>query len=135
MPDRMIIERDVSLVVRDGTTLRADVYRPEATATAPAVGLRVPYDRSPPLAPASGLDPERAVAAGLAVVCQDTRGRHGSEGEFIPFIHEATDGYDTIEWVAGQPWCSGAVGMAGRSYAGATQWLAAIAQPPHLRAI
>ena len=45
------------------------------------------------------------------------------------------DGYDTVEWVADQPWCTGQVGMTGGSYVGACQWLTAVLQPPHLRAI
>jgi len=63
------------------------------------------------------------------------RGVHDSAGAFDPFVNEAADGHDTIAWVAAQPWCTGAVGMAGRSYVGATQWLAAAEQPPALRAI
>jgi putative CocE/NonD family hydrolase len=63
------------------------------------------------------------------------RGQHGSEGEFNPFLREGPDGYDTVEWVATQPWCDGTVGMAGRSYPAATQWRAALEQPPSLRAI
>lgn len=54
---------------------------------------------------------------------------------FYPFRSEGADGFDTVEWVAAQPWCNGAVGMAGRSYTAATQWLAAAERPPHLRAI
>src|SRR5207244_3943862 len=81
------------------------------------------------------LDPERAVQAGFAVVCQDTRGRHASAGEFYSFFDEAPDGYDSVEWVAAQPWCDGAVGMAGKSYGAATQWFAAVESPPHLKAL
>src|SRR5262249_39165432 len=49
-----------------------------------------------------------------------------------PFRSESQDGFDTVEWCAAQPWSSGKVGMYGMSYVGATQWLAAIAAPPHL---
>jgi putative CocE/NonD family hydrolase len=82
-----------------------------------------------------GILPLRALDAGFALVYQDTRGRYQSDGTFYPFIHEGQDGYDTVEWVASQPWCSGAVGMTGASYFGATQWLSAIQRPPHLKAI
>jgi putative CocE/NonD family hydrolase len=121
--------------MRDGTLLRADVYRPEAAARVPVVVCRVPYDRSHPLVPSAALDPERAVERGFAVVCQDTRGRYGSEGHFRPFEDDARDGYDTVEWAAAQPWSTGAVGMAGRSYGACVQWLAAAERPPHLRAL
>jgi putative CocE/NonD family hydrolase len=121
--------------MRDGTVLKADVYRPDTDARVPVIVCRIPYDRSHPLIPASAIDPSRAVEAGFAVVCQDTRGRFASEGQFYPFVYEARDGYDTVEWAAAQPWCTGAVGLAGRSYSGAAQWLAAAEQPPHLRAM
>ena len=70
-----------------------------------------------------------------AVVIQDTRGRYTSEGEFYAFRDDIHDGYDTVEWVASQPWSLGKVGMYGNSYVGATQWQAAKSCPPHLAAI
>jgi putative CocE/NonD family hydrolase len=131
----MIEERDTPVQMRDGVLLRADIYRPETQGKVPAVLGRTPYDRTfGPTLPAI-LDPEATVAAGLALVTMDVRGQHGSDGEFHPFRTERADGYDSVEWVAAQEWCSGAVAMVGRSYAAATQWLAAAAQPPHLRAI
>jgi hypothetical protein len=131
----VIVEREVAVPMRDGVVLRADVYRPQTGERVPAIVNRTPYDRTSPLIPPAALDPERAVEAGFALVCQDVRGQHGSEGEFYTFGAEGPDGYDTVEWAAAQPWCSGEVGMAGRSYAAAAQWLAAIEAPPHLRAI
>jgi putative CocE/NonD family hydrolase len=69
------------------------------------------------------------------VVVQDTRGRFKSDGQFSLFAGEAEDGYDTVAWCASQPWSNGQVGMYGASYFGATQWLAATANPPALKAI
>jgi uncharacterized protein len=135
MSDRLLLERNVPVPMRDGRVLRADVYRPDVAAPVPVVVSRVPYDKSLPLIPPAALDPVRAVEAGFAMVCQDVRGRYQSGDDFHPFVHEGRDGYDTVEWAAAQPWSSGAVGMAGRSYAGTTQWLAAMEQPPHLSAI
>ena len=66
---------------------------------------------------------------------QDVRGRYRSGGEFDPMRQEAADGYDAVEWAAGQPWSDGKVGMIGGSYVGLTQWQAAGEQPPHLVAI
>jgi len=131
----MIVERALAVRMRDGAVLLADVYRPEREQPVAAVLNRTPYDRSFSLTPPAALDPEIVTDAGLALVCQDVRGQFGSEGDFYPLVSEGRDGYDTVEWVASQPWCSGAVVMAGRSYGGATQWLAAIERPPHLVAI
>ena len=69
------------------------------------------------------------------MVVQDVRGRGTSDGTFEPFVAEEADGADTVAWVAEQPWCDGRVTMAGMSYVGATQWLAAAARPPALKAI
>jgi hypothetical protein len=66
---------------------------------------------------------------------QDVRGRYASDGEFVAYQNEGRDGYDTIEWVAKQPWCDGNVGTFGLSYPGAVQWLAAVENPPHLKAM
>jgi uncharacterized protein len=131
----LIFERDVAVPMRDGAVLRADLYRPETSARVPAIVTRTPYDKGRPMVPIAAIDPAPAVEAGLALVCQDTRGRHASEGTFAPFVYEPHDSYDTVEWTAAQQWCNGEIGMAGRSYSGATQWAAAIEQPPHLKAI
>jgi putative CocE/NonD family hydrolase len=72
---------------------------------------------------------------GYVVVIQDTRGRYASEGEFYTFKNEPNDGYDTVEWAAALSYADGKVGMFGGSYVGATQFLAAIAHPPHLAGI
>jgi putative CocE/NonD family hydrolase len=128
-------ERDVAVPMRDGVELRADVYRPDGDAPVPAVLNRTCYDRSFSMTPPASIDPDVAVEAGYALVCQDVRGQYGSPGDFYPFRYERDDGYDSVEWVAAQPWCNGEVFMSGRSYSGATQWLAAAEQPPHLKAV
>ncbi|HEX2233466.1 MAG TPA: CocE/NonD family hydrolase [Thermoleophilaceae bacterium] len=128
-------ESGLEMEMRDGTVLRADAWLPDSGGPVPAVLSRTPYDRTLGLTPVAALDPERAVAAGLAMVCQDVRGQHGSEGRFTPFESEGPDGHDSVEWVAAQDWCDGRVAMSGRSYAAATQWRAALEQPEHLAAI
>ena len=72
---------------------------------------------------------------GHIAYCIPVRGRFRSEGAWEPMRHEAEDGYDSVEWAAGLPGSSGAVGMFGLSYFGFTQWMAARAAPPHLKAI
>ena len=128
-------ESDVPLMLRDGTITYVDVYRPDNGDTYPALLMRTPYNKSTPISRSSYIDAIRAAMNGYAVVIQDVRGRFSSDGEFYPFVNEIDDGYDSVEWVAGQSWCSGKVGMFGNSYLGATQWLAAKAKPPSLAAI
>ena len=85
--------------------------------------------------PSGALDPATAVSAGFAVVVQDVRGTGTSGGSFEPYVNEADDGFDTIAWVAAQPWCDGRVVMSGMSYVGVVQWLAASRRPPALVAL
>src|SRR5215831_11102958 len=119
--------------VRDGVTLRADVMLPAAQGTFPVLVYRTPYSKNQ--APSTWTTFPKAVARGYAVVVEDVRGRYESEGEFDPYKKEGTDGYDTIEWAAAQPWSNGSVGTFGLSYPGAVQWLAAMENPPHLKAM
>ncbi|GAA1810135.1 CocE/NonD family hydrolase [Planosporangium flavigriseum] len=127
------VHHDVRVPMRDGVHLSADVYLPADT-PAPALVLRTPYNKR--VGEFEGYaHPSWYARHGFAVVCQDVRGTYESEGTLRPFHQEAEDGYDTIEWVAAQPWCDGAVGTYGFSYPGATQLLAATQSPPHLRAI
>lgn len=128
------IERDVDVVVRDGTALSAEVWRLDDEERRPAILLRTAYGKEG-AAPTAIADARLATARGYAMVLQDVRGRGASGGTFEPFVHERDDGADTIAWVARQPWCDGRVVMAGMSYDGAVQWLAASAGPPALRAI
>ena len=125
-----IVERGVAVKMRDGTILRADIYRPNVPGKFPILLTRTPYDKNNDLS--FGL---KGAARGYVVINQDVRGRYTSDGEWYPFLHETDDGYDTIEWAAALPYSDGRVGMYGGSYVGATQMLAAIAHPPHLAGI
>ncbi|NKY54600.1 CocE/NonD family hydrolase [Nocardia flavorosea] len=129
----MEIEFDVEATMRDGTVLRADVYRPTGDGPWPVLVHRTPYDRRVSIQ--SVLDPYIAASRGYMLVHQDSRGRLRSEGEWLPFTYEVEDGYDTVRWAAGLPGSNGVVGMIGASYTGNTQWAAALAKPPELRAI
>jgi hypothetical protein len=125
--DSVIIEHGVEVKMRDGTILRADIFRPSAPGKFPILLTRTPYDKR------HDLDFSlKGVARGYVVINQDVRGRYTSDGEWYPFVHESDDGYDTIEWAAALPYSDGRIGMYGGSYVGATQMLAAIAHPPHL---
>jgi pimeloyl-ACP methyl ester carboxylesterase len=127
------IRYDQRAPMRDGVELSADVYLPgEGEGPWPAILYRTPYDNSTAAFPELG---RYHAGRGYAFVAQDVRGRGDSDGRFEPFVAEAADGHDTVEWVAAQPWCDGAVGMMGGSYAGFVQWVAARERPPHLRAL
>ena len=127
----VVVEKNVSAEMRDGVVLRADVYRPDAPGTFPALLRRTPYSKNAGDSP----DGFREVAAlGYVVVVQDTRGRYASEGVAVPH-DESEDGYDTVEWVASLPYVNGRVGMYGGSYLATTQLTAASLAPPHLVSI
>jgi uncharacterized protein len=120
----------ISVPMRDGIKLVTDVYRDDAVTKAPVVLMRTPYDRTKAKGTA-----ERWAKSGYVAVMQDCRGTRASEGVMAPYNNEGQDGYDTIEWITRQPWCSGRVGMMGGSYVGAVQWQAAAENPPGLAAI
>lgn len=128
----VIEELEVEVPMRDGVILRGNLFRPEGASDVPALLMRTPYGKGTRRY-------DRLVRAGYAVMCQDTRGRYSSDGTFVLFSEDETpdgqDGCDTIEWLAGQPWCSGKVGTFGPSYNAWMQWEAAALQPPALVAM
>jgi putative CocE/NonD family hydrolase len=127
------LTKDVAVPMRDATILRADVLLPSSAGRFPVLIYRTPYGKQFALKEYKTF--EKAVARGYAVIIQDVRGRYASDGEFNPYQNEGRDGYDTIEWAARQPWSDGNVGTFGLSYPGAVQWLAAVENPPHLKAM
>ncbi len=158
----MQIDWDVEITMDDGVVLRADVYRPDEAGRYPALMSYGPYGKGLSFAegyPAqwqsltaehpeilrgsSGkyanwetADPERWVPFGYVCIRVDSRGAGRSPGVIDCFSpREAQDFHDCIEWAAQQPWSNGKIGLAGVSYYGATQWLAAARRPPHLAAI
>src|ERR1043166_6058329 len=135
MGDSVKIDCNVTIPMRDGVTLRADVYRPDDATSHPVLLARLPYNKDLSPISLSLLSPIRAARRGYVVVIQDTRGRFKSDGQFSLFVGEAEDGFDTVGWCAAQPWSNGAVGMYGASYFGATQWLTATAAPSALKVI
>lgn len=126
---------NVYATMRDGVKLACDIRLPDSGEPVPAILLRTPYlkDRIPKDDLYANY--EELTNAGYAVVNQDCRGTGKSEG-FLDATgaSEINDGYDTIEWVAGQDWCNGKVGMHGLSYFGFDQMAAAEGNPPHLAA-
>jgi putative CocE/NonD family hydrolase len=127
---KTIVDKGVHMKTRDGVDLVCDVVRPNDDQKHPAILTRTPYGRG-----AEAAGGQFYASRGYVFVAQDCRGREDSAGEWDPFVHEGPDGYDTVQWVASQPWCNGKVGMIGGSYGGLVQWSAAVLHPPALKCI
>lgn len=127
------VMKNVEVPMRDGTILRADVWLPLQQGRFPTLVYRTPYGKES--APKEWTTFNKLPERGYAVVIQDVRGRYESDGDFVAYQNEGKDGYDTIEWAARQRWSDGNVGTFGLSYPGAVQWLAAVENPPHLKAM
>lgn len=121
---------NVQIPMRDGVKLSADVYRPEADGKFPVILCRTPYSNDSKAQFDFGM---YFASHGYVYMAEDSRGRLDSGGTFLPLFDEGRDGYDTIEWAAGQPWSTGKVGTIGGSYAGWNQWLAAVEGNDHLK--
>lgn len=127
----MRIAWNTRVPMRDGVTLSADIYAPDGEPRTTLLA-RTPYNKN------TAEHQQRAQAYagdGCNFVWMDVRGRGDSDGEFVPWRNEGSDGYDAIEWVAAQPWCNGEVVTWGQSYLGCIQWMTALLQPPHLAAM
>jgi len=129
-----VVVPNIQFRARDDVTLTADLYLPALNGKAvdgsfPTLLERTPYLKDSIRYARRG---HWYARRGYAVIMNDVRGRGESEGEWYPFAKEAPDGYDTVEWIAKQPWCSGKVGTMGASYAGSDQSALATLNPPHL---
>jgi len=126
------LTKELWIPMRDGVRLAADLYRPRGVnGKLPVILMRTPYSKD--LWP-----PETAnffASHGFAVVVQDFRGRHKSEGLYRFNRGHRKDGYDTFAWVMAQPWSSGKIGTYGCSYLGEVQIYQAPSLPPGLTAM
>ncbi len=131
-PSRLAIhvQRDVSVPMRDGVNLAADIYLPAEDGLFPVLLSRTPYDKQ-----RGEREATFYAQHGYAVVLVDSRGLYASGGEWRPYVDEGRDGYDTQSWIGEQPWCSGRIGMFGTSYPGFTQLLPAPYRSPHVKAL
>jgi putative CocE/NonD family hydrolase len=118
--------QQVMVAMRDGVELKTTLW--------------IPDDGAYPVVLTRGYSPTGLGGSapswnrrGYGFVSQQTRGNGGEVGR--RFFPDDKDGYDCIQWIAKQPWCNGKVAMWGGSYWGITQWRAAVAQPPALKAI
>jgi hypothetical protein len=126
------VEKDIRVAVRDGTKLALDLYLPAQDGKPlpgkhPTLLARTPYNKS-----GMAADARWFAARGYAVVSNDVRGRYASEGSWRMIVDDPNDGYDIVDWIGKQPWCSGKVGTLGTSYVGGTQHALACARPPYL---
>ena len=121
----------VRVPMRDGVRLATNVFRPAGGGRWPTLLIRTPYGKGADITPHY----KSFVDHGYAMVIQDVRGRHDSEGVFRVYDQEGPDGEDTLNWISRQPWSDGKVGMFGGSYLGVVQWQLAIRNPPQLKAI
>jgi hypothetical protein len=157
LPVDIVFEKDVAVTLRDGVTVHVDIFRPVGTEKVPVIVAYSPYGKGQGTSPSvmgifglvgipnsavSGLekfegpDPAFWCAQGYAICNPDIRGVVDSDGDSVLWDRQdGRDAYDIIEWLAGQEWSNGKVGMSGTSYLAATQWFTAAEQPPHLAAI
>lgn len=159
----MIFEKNVPITLRDGSVLRANVFRPNDDRPVPVLMTHGPYGKDAHFEEAfkpqwdelkrlypgidsdgsSGryirwevADPERWIPSGYAIVVVDSRGAGESPGKlWVWSPQEVEDYYDSIEWAGTQSWSNGKVGLLGVSYYAMNQWQVAALQPPHLAAI
>jgi putative CocE/NonD family hydrolase len=146
----MAVIRNRMVRMRDGARLATDVYRPARNGVAvaerfPVILERTPYDktadsrseRTPDVASPKSRAEVAAffVRRGYVVIYQDCRGRYASEGEFVKYLSDGDDGYDTCAWILAQPWCNGRIGTMGLSYAAHTQGALGSAGAPGVAAM
>lgn len=133
--------QEYDVPMRDGVALYTRVFFPD-----PAVSGPGPYPVIVSTTPygigaftgrgkCSTALPNANATNGYTFVYQDNRGRFLSQGVWNR-LGDGPDGYDTVEWIAKQPWCNGCkIGMTGGSALGITTYLTAGQRPPHLVAI
>jgi putative CocE/NonD family hydrolase len=123
--------------MRDGRLLSARLWMPENAGPVPAILEYVPYRKRDFLR--SRDEPIHAYFAqhGYVSVRLDLAGSGDSEGVLVDeyALQEQEDALDAIAWLSEQPWCSGSVGMIGKSWGGFNCLQVAARQPPALRAI
>lgn len=124
--------REVFATMRDGVKLAGNLYLPAGKGPFACIVTRTPYGKDEMYKDPRGA--EGYTKSGYAYLVQDVRGKGNSEGFYSAFVNDRDDGFDTVEWMAKQDWCNGNVGITGGSAMGITGNLAAVANPPHLKA-
>jgi uncharacterized protein len=142
---------EVMVPVRDGVKLFTSIYAPkDKSKKYPILLKRTPYSCSPYGATYTTAFQNMTLArSGYIFVTQDVRGRYMSEGQFVdvrPYqptrtpatqtpIDEATDTYDTAEWLTKNTNCNGRIGVYGISYPGFYATMSILARHPAIKAV
>lgn len=136
-----VVERDITVPMRDGVRLATDIYYPARDGVRlegrfPAILERTPYNKGGRFHGLPGYPWQPYYAShGYVCISQDTRGRFKSEGVWHMMTDDVPDGFDTARWLVEQPWSDGGFGMIGTSYVGGTQHAMALANPPGLKTL
>ena len=133
-PQGVTLEKNVRAVMRDGVKMAVDVYRPvQGEGPWPTIFAYSPFQKERFF---EGPKPAFYCSHGYVLVQATERGSGFSGGKFeFHGSKAAQDGYDLVEWIAGQSWCTGSVAMMGASGYGVMQWLTAPLNPPHLKCL
>jgi len=118
------------VVMRDGIKLATDIYKSDSLKDGPVVLIRTPYNKS-----GIGEIVKFFTVNDYIVVVQDVRGKYMSEGNFIPFSNEISDGLETLDWISQQSWCNGNIVMWGSSYLGHAALVLSNSNHPNLKSI
>lgn len=125
-----VVEETVRIQMKDGVALEGTLVLPDGPGEHPSILVRTPYGRG------QHLEEARYWAShGFAALVQDTRGKWGSDGEYMPFLNEYEDGVETLDWITAQDWSDGTVGMWGSSYLAFCQLVVASKRHPALKSI
>ena len=136
-PYRVLEREDVPIVLSDGTRLSARLFLPEHAGAVPAILEYMPYRKRDHNRNRDQMMHRYFAGFGYACLRVDTRGSGDSEGVLEDeFTRQQTDdGVEIVNWIAAQPWCSGSVGMVGRSWSGFSALQVASRAPTPLKAI
>lgn len=129
------LKPSVMITMRDGVELSTDLYFPHGAGDRlPVILMRTGYNKNL-YRGSEGSAPYVLAGQGYVVAVQDVRGTYESYGEYIAYGRATEDGYDTVDWLAKQPWSTGKIGTYGCSYLGDMQMLNARGRNPHLKAM
>lgn len=130
-----VTERHEMVPMRDGVRLSVMLYLPPGKGPWPVLLEQRYADMT---APGTRKAYAKLAESGYVVAAQNFRGTHKSEGTWVGYRAlgwgEQKDGFDTVEWLAKQPWSTGKVGTFGGSQAGFAQNFLAVTRPPALKA-
>lgn len=126
-PESALVGLDQQVRMRDGARLNTDIYVPNGGEIPVAtILIRTPYKTE------LRKRHQTLLEMGYAIVEQHERGRYLSEGEFTMLPRPVEDGWDTLNWIAAQPWSDGRVATMGCSSSAENQLkLAAQGHPAH----